>query len=105
MAIVNASGNDIHELIKEGFVIVDFYSATCAPCKMFARVLEDIETEIPFLDIVKLNATENPDIAAELGIAAYPTVHFYKDGKLVKTHVGVMPAGAVKAVIAECMYS
>ena len=104
MAIVNASGNDIHELIKEGFVIVDFYSATCAPCKMFARVLEDIEAEIPFLDIVKLNVTENPGIGAEFGVHAYPTVHFYKDGKLVKTHVGIMPPGAIKEVISEQMY-
>ena len=60
---------------------------------------------ISFLNIVKLNTTENPEIAEEYGITAVPTIHFYKDGKLVDSHVGVMQPQAVKDVIAQYMYA
>ena len=77
---------------------------TCVPCKLFARILEDLDTEIPFLNIVKLNTTENPGLAEQYGIRAVPTVQFYKDGKLVHSQVGVMQPQQVKDVIARYMY-
>ena len=99
MAIQNADKTNFKELIGEDFVIADFYGTTCVPCKLFSKILEDIAAEIPFLNIVKLNTTENPELAAEYGITAVPTVHFYKDGHLVESHVGVMQPQAVKDVI------
>ena len=96
MAIQNADKSNFKELIGEDFVIADFYGTTCVPCKLFSKILEDIEAEIPFLNIVKLNATDNPEI---------PTIHFYKGGELVDSHVGVMQPQAVKDVIARYMYA
>ena len=105
MAIQNADQSNFKKLIAEDFVIVDFYGTTCVPCKLFSKILEDIAAEIPFLNIVKLNTTENPELAAEYQITAVPTVHFYKDGELVASHVGVMQPQAVKEVIAQYMYA
>ena len=62
MAIQNADKTNFKELISEDFVIADFYGTTCVPCKLFSKILEDIEAEIPFLNIIKLNTTENPEI-------------------------------------------
>ena len=56
-----------------------------------------------FKDLI--NTTENPEIAEEYGITAVPTIHFYKDGQLVDSHVGVMQPQAVKDVIAQYMYT
>ncbi len=105
MAIQIADKTNFKELIAEDFVVVDFYGTTCVPCKIFSKILEDIEAEIPFLNIVKLNTTENPEIAQEYGITAVPTVHFYKDGRLVESHIGVMQAEEVKEIIAQRMYA
>ncbi len=99
-----ADKDTFQELISEGFVVVDFFGTTCVPCKLFSRILEDLASEIPFLHIVKLNTTENPELAAQYGIQAVPTVHFYKEGKLVHSHVGVMQPQQVKDVIAQYMY-
>lgn len=104
MAIQNADQSNFKDLIKEDLVIVDFYGTTCMPCKLFSKILEDIEAEIPFLNIVKLNTTENPELAAEYQITAVPTVHFYKDGQLVDSHLGVMQPQEVKDVVAKYMY-
>ncbi len=54
MAIQYATENNLEELIGEEFAIVDFYSETCVPCKMFAKILEDISNEIPFINIIKV---------------------------------------------------
>lgn len=105
MAIQMADKTNFKDLIAEDFAIVDFYGTTCVPCKLFSRILEDIEAEIPFLNIVKLNTTDNPEIAQEYQITGVPTVHFYKDGQLVDSHVGVMQPQAIKDVIARYMYA
>ena len=56
--IQQANSENFESLVQDGFVIVDFYGTTCVPCKLFARILEDLDTEIPFLNIVKLNTTD-----------------------------------------------
>ena len=104
MAITEATAGNFRELIAEGFVLVDFYGTTCMPCKAFARILNDVSAEIPFLDIVKLNTTDNPELAEKYNIAAVPTVHCYRDGERVFEHLGVMNAAQIKAVLAEYMY-
>ncbi len=59
--IQQANSENFESLVQDGFVIVDFYGTTCVPCKLFARILEDLDDEIPFLNIVKLNTTDNPN--------------------------------------------
>ena len=99
-----ADKDNFESLIQTDFVIVDFFGTTCGPCKAFSRILEDLDAEIPFLNIVKLNTTDNLELAERYGIRAVPTVHFYKDGKLVESHVGVMQPQQIKDVIARYMY-
>ncbi len=105
MAIQYATAENLDQVISEGFVIVDFFSTTCGPCKMFSRILEDIEAEIPFLDIVKLNTTDYPEVGEKYGVQAVPTIQFYKEGELKETRVGVMTAAQVKEVVAQYMYA
>lgn len=104
MAIVNAKANDLAELVAEDFVIVDFYSTTCAPCKMFARILEDLDTEIPFLSIVKVNISEYPELAKDYDIKAVPTILFFKDGEIAERYLGVLGYTQMKEHIAQYMY-
>src|SRR5699024_3752747 len=49
MAIQYADDESFKEQIKEGFVIVDFFSTTCVPCKAFSRILEELDAELPFI--------------------------------------------------------
>lgn len=104
MAIQYADNNNFESLIQEGVVIVDFFSATCVPCKVFSRVLEELESEIPFVDIVKVNTTDYPEIGQKNKIQAFPTIQFYKDGDVKYQHVGVMNVEQVKEQIAKLMY-
>ena len=105
MAIYQADGSNFKELTSEGFVLVDFWGTTCGPCKAFSRILEEAAAELPLMDIVKVNVDDNPDLADENDVMAVPTVHIYKDGALVKEHVGVMQPDEIRQVISEYMYS
>ena len=105
MAIQNANQANFKELVSEGFVLVDFWGTTCGPCKAFSRILENTAAELPMMDIVTVNVDDNPELAEEYDVVAVPTVQFYKDGALVKEHVGVMRPDEIRQVISEYLYS
>ncbi len=68
------------------FVLIDFSSPGCAPCKKVPPVLEEIINEKNELDIAayEVDVTESTEIAQKLFIMGVPTVVVYKDGKEVK---------------------
>ena len=105
MAIAMANEENFEELIQGDFVIVDFFSTTCVPCKMFSKILEDLQGELPFVQIVKVNTTEYPALGEKNNIQAVPTVQFYKNGTLLENHVGVLQYTEVKERISKYLYA
>lgn len=104
MAIAYADENNFDELVTGDFTIVDFFSVTCAPCRMLSQFLEDLEGELPFVNIVKVNTTQYPKLGERFHIMAVPTLHFYQNGMLKECHVGVMAPPQLKAKITEYLY-
>ena len=90
MSVSVATDETFTELTAKGFVIVDFYSTTCVPCKMLSRILEDMVLDYPFINIVKVNITDYPGLGREYQIEAVPTVLFLKDGETMERVVGLM---------------
>lgn len=85
-----ADDKNYGKLLAEGFVIVDFYTETCAPCKVFAGILEEISEQKPELNIIKVNVTKYPVLAIENQIEAVPTILFVKDGEIADREIGLM---------------
>ena len=92
------------ELVKEGLTIVDFYSTTCVPCKMFSRILEDLTIDFPFVNIVKVNVTDYPALGFRFNIEAVPSVLFIKDGEEKEMVVGLMDEDEVIEKIQQYYY-
>lgn len=70
-------------------VLVDFWSSWCPPCKMVEPVIEDLAVELDGkIKIGKINVDQNPQTAAEFGIAGVPTFILFKEGKVLKREVG-----------------
>lgn len=104
MAIMQYDSNTYEETIKEGFTIVDFYGEGCGPCKAFDEVLDELDFELPFVDVIKINTDKNKEISKKNRIMAVPTIHFIKDGEIVKTETGFMNLERVKEIVAEYIY-
>ncbi len=102
--ILNADNDNLKELYSEGFSIVDFYCEHCGPCKLLAPILDKIESEFPFVNIIKVNTDACPNYSNEYEIKAVPTILFVKDGEIKERRVGVMYEAQIKDKIAQYMY-
>lgn len=75
-------------------VLVDFWAAWCAPCRMLTPTVEAVAEQYQGkARIVKLNVDENPDVAMRYGIKGIPTLILFNKGQEAERIVGV-PANA-----------
>ena len=89
----------IIDLTKENFqaevtksdkpVLVDFWAVWCGPCQMMAPILHELETEMPDVQIGKVNVDEQMDLARQFRVVGIPTLIIFKNGQEVQRMVGV----------------
>lgn len=89
---VSASGgmssDEYKTLVSVGNVLVDFSAEWCAPCRKMKPSLKELSKENPSLKIITIDVDQNPNIAAELGVDALPTLKYYSNGELKFSNVG-----------------
>lgn len=90
-------------LTEKGVVVVDFYATWCAPCKMLAPVLEDLNDQMNEVKFVKIDVDKSPVISNQYKIQSIPTVLIFKDGKIQDKKVGFVPKDNLKDSIEEAL--
>lgn len=81
-------------------VLVDFWAAWCAPCRMLAPTVEAVaEKYAGNARVVKLNVDENPAISQRYGIKGIPTLILFKGGKEEERVVGATSKEAISRMI------
>lgn len=56
-------------------LLVDFYTPACVICRKIEPMLGALESDFPgSLGVVKINAEENPELAARYAVRGVPTV-------------------------------
>lgn len=70
-------------------VLVDFWATWCGPCRSLAPHLDTLAVRFAGkAKVVKVNADDEPEVAARYGIRGLPTLLLFKGGKVVDQMVG-----------------
>ena len=81
-------------------VLVDFWAAWCAPCRMIAPTVAQVaEKYAETARVVKLNVDENPNVPQKYGIKGIPTLIIFKNGKEEERVVGATTKEAIARMI------
>lgn len=81
-------------------VLVDFWAAWCAPCRMLAPTVEAVaEKYAGNARVVKLNVDDNPSVSQRYGIKGIPTLILFKNGKEEERVVGATSKDAISRMI------
>ncbi len=88
---------DVFERSKETPVVVDFWAAWCAPCRMLAPVLESLADEYAgrFV-LVKADTDRVPGAAGQFGVQGIPAVYGVIGGQVVEYFAGALPEEQIR---------
>jgi thioredoxin 1 len=100
MATVSLTKDTFQSTVeKDGIVLVDWWAAWCGPCRMFAPVFEAASEQHGDLTFAKVDTEAQPELAGAAQIRSIPTLMAFRDGVLVFSQPGALPAPALEELI------
>jgi thioredoxin 1 len=97
VALTEATFEDT--VIRPGITLVDWWAAWCGPCRMFAPVFESASDKHEDVTFGKVDTEDQPALAGAAQITSIPTLMAFRDGILVFSQAGALPAAALDEVI------
>jgi thioredoxin 1 len=93
MSTVNLTESNFTETVqKEGITFIDWWAPWCGPCRSFGPIYEKVATANPDVTFGKINTEEEQGLAGAFSIRSIPTLMIFRDGVLLFSQPGMVPA-------------
>jgi thioredoxin len=84
--------------------IIDFYADWCAPCKMVAPILEELQVEYgDKLNIYKIDTEDQRELAGMFGVQSIPSLLFIPSEGQPQMAMGALPKETFKKAISDVL--
>ena len=100
MATQTVTMDSFRETITDNdIVLLDFWAEWCGPCRSFGPVFEKASEEHSDVVFGKIDTEDQRELAGGFGITSIPTLAAFREGILVFSQPGALPAPALEQVI------
>ena len=86
-------------VLTDGIVLVDWWASWCGPCMQFGPIFEAASEANPDVTFGKIDTDAEQQLAGGAQIMSIPTLMAFRDGILVFSQAGALPAPALDDVI------
>ncbi|MCE1198900.1 MAG: thioredoxin [Marinilabiliales bacterium] len=88
--ILTLTDKNFSQITRNRIILVDFWAAWCAPCRMMAPILNEMAGDLQGKGQVgKVDIEKYQALAAQFKVRSIPTMILLKNGKEVKRFVGI----------------
>lgn len=88
-------------LADNDIVLIDWWASWCGPCRSFAPVYEQVSEKHDDVVFGKIDTEDQQELAAGAQITSIPTVMAFREGILLFSQPGVLPAAGLESLISQ----
>lgn len=102
MATVELTEQTVEKTINSNeIVLIDWWASWCGPCRSFAPIYEAAADQNDDIVFAKVDTEAETELAAAAGIRSIPTLMAFRDGILVFSQPGALPAAALDELLGK----
>ena len=100
MATIDIVADTLDRTVQDNdIVLIDFWASWCGPCRQFAPVYEEASERHDDVVFGSVNTETEQQLSAAAGITSIPTLMAFREGVLVFSQPGALPAPALEELI------